>query len=255
MTGRGPIIELTNVCKDLGGHQVLHRLNLTVEHGETVVIMGRSGAGKSVILKHMVGLMSPGSGEVSFDGYRLNSLPRHELRNLRKRMGMLFQSSALFDSMSVGENISLGLRKHTRLNSDEIEQVVERKLSAVGLAGISAKMPAELSGGMRKRVGLARAIAMDPEVVFYDEPTTGLDPISADSINNLILDTRNSLGVTGIVVTHDVASALKVGTRICLLDGGRIVFEGTPEQVRQTKHPEMKQFLAGTAGVTESPSG
>ncbi len=226
---------------------MLDRLNLSVERGETLVIMGRSGAGKSVILKHMVGLMSPDSGEVAFDGHGLSALEDRELQELRKRMGMLFQSSALFDSMSVGGNVSLGLRKHTRLGRDQIARVVERKLSAVGLSGISAKMPAELSGGMRKRVGLARAISMDPEVVFYDEPTTGLDPITAGSINELILDTRNSLGVTGIVVTHDVASALKVGTRICLLDLGRIVFEGTPGQVRQTDHLLMKQFLAGTA--------
>ncbi len=251
MTINGPIIELSGVCKSLGGQPVLHGLDLRVERGETVVIMGRSGAGKSVILKHMVGLMAPDSGEVAFDGHRLDSLSRAELRELRKRMGMLFQGAALFDSMSVGGNISLGLRKHTRLGNTEIEQVVERKLAVVGLSGTAAKMPAALSGGMRKRVGLARAIAMDPEVVFYDEPTTGLDPITADSINELILSTRNSLGATAIVVTHDVASALKVGTRICLLSGGRIVFEGTPEQVRVTGHPEMKQFLAGTADVAE----
>ncbi|MBW7996696.1 MAG: ABC transporter ATP-binding protein [Candidatus Glassbacteria bacterium] len=246
------ILQLVNVRKDLGNQRVLDGLNLSVMHGETLVIMGRSGSGKSVILKHMVGLMRPDDGEIFFDGRRLDVMERHQLREVRKRMGMLFQSSALFDSMSVGENISLGLRKHTRLSAAEIELVVEEKLNLVGLAGTSAKMPAELSGGMRKRVGLARAIAMDPELVFYDEPTTGLDPITADSINELILDTRESLGVTAVVVTHEVANALKVGTRICLLDGGRIVYEGTPGEVRRTDHPLMDKFLAGTAGRAEA---
>ena len=242
------IIELRGVRKSLGGQTVLAGVDLAIEHGETVVIMGRSGAGKSVILKHMVGLMKPDGGEIYFDGQRLDVMDRHRLQETRKRTGMLFQGAALFDSMSVGENVALGLRKHTRLADEEIRRIAEEKLAAVGLEGTSGKMPAELSGGMRKRVGLARAIAMDPEVVYYDEPTTGLDPITADAINDLILSTRHSLGVTGVVVTHDVASALKVGTRICLLEKGMIVFDGTPEDVLRSDHPVMQQFLAGTAG-------
>jgi phospholipid/cholesterol/gamma-HCH transport system ATP-binding protein len=248
-----PIIELRGVRKSLGGQTVLDGVELAIEHGETVVIMGRSGAGKSVILKHMVGLMQPDGGEIYFDGRRLDGMERHHLQEVRKRTGMLFQGAALFDSMSVGENVSLGLRKHTSLSDDEIGRIAGEKLAAVGLAGTSQKMPAELSGGMRKRVGLARAIAMDPEVVYYDEPTTGLDPITADAINDLILSTNRGLGVTGVVVTHDVASALKVGTRICLLEQGRIVFDGTPDDVRTTDHPVMHQFLAGTAGSMVNP--
>ena len=251
MLDSGTLIDLRGVRKTLGGQKVLEGIDLRIAHGETVVIMGRSGAGKSVILKHMVGLMTPDSGEVYFDGRRLDVMDRHELQQVRKRMGMLFQSAALFDSMSVGDNVSLGLRKHTSLDAAEIQRIAEEKLAEVGLEGTSGKMPADLSGGMRKRVGLARAIAMDPEVVYYDEPTTGLDPITADAINDLILSTRRSLGVTGVVVTHDVASALKVGTRICLLDSGRIVFEGTPDEVRATDQPVMRQFLAGTAGTVE----
>lgn len=242
-----PLVELRKVSRRLGGQQVLDSLDLEVRRGETVVIMGRSGAGKSVILKHMVGLMRPGSGEVLFDGVRLDSLSRAGLRDVRRRLGMLFQQAALFDSMSVGENVGLGLRKHTGKSRREIDEIVARKLAIVGLAGTEDKMPAELSGGMRKRVGLARAIAMDPELVLYDEPTTGLDPITADAINELILETRKRTGVTAVVVTHDVASALKVGTRICLLVGGRVIYSGSPEDVGRTDNPYVRQFIEGRA--------
>jgi len=241
------IVQLADVYKRFGEEKVLTGLNLSVPRGETLVIMGRSGAGKSVILKHMVGLMRPDRGRVYFDGTRLDTLKRAELQQVRKRMGMLFQGAALFDSMTVAENVSLGLRKHTRLSESEILEVVKAKLSAVGLSGVEEKTPAELSGGMRKRVGLARAIAMDPEVVLYDEPTTGIDPITADSINNLILDTRRQFGVTSVVVTHDVASALKVGTVISLLVDGRIIFSGSPDEVKSTDNPYVRQFLEGSA--------
>ena len=241
------IVQLEDVYKRFGEEKVLTGLNLSVPRGETLVIMGRSGAGKSVILKHMVGLMRPDRGRVYFDGTRLDTLKRAELQQVRKRMGMLFQGAALFDSMTVAENVSLGLRKHTRLSESEILEVVKAKLSAVGLSGVEEKTPAELSGGMRKRVGLARAIAMDPEVVLYDEPTTGIDPITADSINNLILDTRRQFGVTSVVVTHDVASALKVGTVISLLVDGRIIFSGSPDEVKSTDNPYVRQFLEGSA--------
>ena len=241
------IIQLENLYKSFGDERVLTGLDLSVPRGETLVIMGRSGAGKSVILKHMVGLMSPDRGEVYFDGHRLEALKRGELERMRKRMGMLFQGAALFDSMTVAQNVSLALRKHTRMSEEEIHTVVTAKLAAVGLSGVGEKMPAELSGGMRKRVGLARAIAMDPELVLYDEPTTGIDPITADAIDNLILDTRRQFGVTSVIVTHDVASALKVGTLISLLVEGRIIFSGNPEELKNTDNPYVRQFLEGSA--------
>jgi len=243
------LIELKSVYKSLGGQPVLDDLNLTINRGETLVIMGRSGAGKSVILKHIIVLMKPDSGEVLFDGQRLDTLPRPELNEARKRVGMLFQGSALFDSMSVGENVSAALRRHKKLKPEQVNHVVAAKLDAVGLSGTENKMPNELSGGMRKRVGLARAIAMDPEVVLYDEPTTGLDPITADQINDLILETRRNFGVTSVVVTHDVRSALKVGTRVCLLVNGKINFSGSPDEVRKTDNPYVRQFLESYAGL------
>ena len=242
-----PLIELKSIYKSLGGLQVLDDLNLTIDRGETLVIMGRSGVGKSVILKHIIGLMKPDNGQVLFDGRRLDNLSRPQLNEVRKHFGMLFQASALFDSMSVGGNVSAALRRHTTMTPEQIRGVVAAKLEAVGLTGTEDKMPDELSGGMRKRVGLARAIAMDPEVVLYDEPTTGLDPITADQINDLILETRRRFGVTSIVVTHDVTSALKVGTRICLLVNGNINFSGRPEDVRATDNPYVRQFLESRA--------
>ncbi len=241
------IVQLTNIYKRFGDEQVLAGLNLSVPRGETLVIMGRSGAGKSVILKHMIGLMAPDRGEVYFDGRRLDTLKHAELQQVRRRIGMLFQGAALFDSMTVAENVSLGLRKHTRMSEGEIREVVRAKLAAVGLSGVEEKMPAELSGGMRKRVGLARAIAMDPELVLYDEPTTGIDPITADAIKNLILDTRRQFGVTSVVVTHDVSNALKLGTLISLLVDGRIIFSGTAGEVKSTDNPYVRQFLEGSA--------
>lgn len=241
------IVQLANIYKRLGDEQVLAGLNLSVPRGETLVIMGRSGAGKSVILKHMIGLMAPDRGEVYFDGRRLDTLKHAELQQVRRRIGMLFQGAALFDSMTVAENVSLGLRKHTRMSEGEIREVVRAKLAAVGLSGVEEKMPAELSGGMRKRVGLARAIAMDPELVLYDEPTTGIDPITADAIKNLILDTQRQFGVTSVVVTHDVSNALKLGTLISLLVDGRIIFSGTSGEVKSTDNPYVRQFLEGSA--------
>lgn len=241
------IIELRRVVKQLGGQRVLDGLDLTVTRGETLVIMGRSGAGKSVILKHMIGLMRPDSGEVLFKNRPLGQMGRRELDGVRRRFGMLFQGAALFDSMNVGRNVSAALRRHTRLTEEQIDEVVREKLTAVGLSMVQERMPAELSGGMRKRVGLARAIAMDPEVILYDEPTTGLDPITADSINDLIVDTRSRFGVTSVVVTHDVASALKVGTRFSFLLDGKIYFSGGGEELRNSGDPAVRQFLEGRA--------
>ena len=240
-------IELEQVSISLGGLQVLDRLDLAVNEGETLVIMGRSGAGKSVILKHIIGLMMPDSGRVRLDGMALDRMNRMQLNEIRKRFGMLFQSAALFDSMNVRDNVSAGLRRHRRLFPEQINAVVAEKLAAVGLSGIEEKMPADLSGGMRKRVGLARAIAMDPEVILYDEPTTGLDPITADQINDLIVKTGTNLGVTSIVVTHDVASALKVGTEVALLFEGRIIFRGPAVSLKDSDNGYLRQFLEGRA--------
>jgi phospholipid/cholesterol/gamma-HCH transport system ATP-binding protein len=241
------IIELQRVSKQMGGQAVLDGLDLRVPRGETLVIMGRSGAGKSVILKHIIGLLRPDSGRVLFDGRPLGEMSRRQLNEVRMHIGMLFQSAALFDSMNVGRNVSVALRQHTRLAPAKIEAIVREKLEAVGLSGVEGKMPAELSGGMRKRVGLARAIAMDPEVILYDEPTTGIDPITADQINDLIVDTRRRLGVTSVVVTHDVQSALRVGTRFCFLLKGRIYFSGGTGELENSKDPVLRQFLEGRA--------
>ncbi len=182
-----------------------------------------------------------------FDGQRLDTMRRPELAAVRRRLGMLFQGAALFDSLTVGRNVALGLEYHRKLGAAEIRERVAAKLASVGLTGIEERMPGELSGGMRKRVGLARALALDPEVILYDEPTTGLDPITADQINDLILELQRGGGVSGVVVTHDVASALKVGTMICLLVEGRVVFTGTPDQVRSTADPLVRQFIEGRA--------
>ena len=249
-------IELEQVSINLGGIQVLDRLDLTVNEGQTLVIMGRSGAGKSVILKHIIGLMMPDAGRIYLDGMAIDAMSRGQLNGIRKRFGMLFQSAALFDSMNVRDNVSAGLRRHRKLSQEQINSIVAEKLAAVGLEGVEEKMPADLSGGMRKRVGLARAIAMDPEVILYDEPTTGLDPITADQINDLIVSTGTNLGVTSIVVTHDVASALKVGTDVALLFEGRIIFRGPVSSLEDSDNGYLRQFLDGRAEgpMTTSPS-
>lgn len=240
-------IECRDVWKSFDAKRVLRGVNLTVEPGETVVIIGQSGTGKSVLLKHIVGLLAPDRGAVFVDGVNVGKLARKKLFELRMRFGMVFQSSALFDSLTVGENVGFAMREHTDMSDDEITRICDEKLHMVGLDDIGDKVPAELSGGMKKRVGFARAIAMNPECVLYDEPTTGLDPIMADVINNLIVKLSSELKITSVVVTHDLASAYKVGHRIAMLHDGVVIFTGTPDEVHKTDHPIVRQFIEGRA--------
>lgn len=241
------MIEAINVCKTLRERLVLNHLNLKVNKGETLVIIGRSGCGKSVFLKHVIGLMKPDQGRVVVDNLDVAALASRQLSALRMRFGMLFQAAALFDSMTVGENVGFALIEHTSLGREEISKRVEESLELVGLRGIQAAKPAELSGGMKKRVALARAICMRPEILLYDEPTTGLDPIMADAINDLIVALHDKLKITSLVVTHDMTSAYKVGTRIAMMYEGQIIQIGTPDEIKNTKNPIVRQFITGSA--------
>jgi len=240
-------IECRDLHKSFSRKAVLRGVDLAIDAGESIVIMGRSGCGKSVLLKHIVGLLEPDQGEVRIDHLDITNVSRRKLFEVRMRFGMVFQGAALFDSLTVGENVGLALREHTDMPDADIHRLCEEKLAMVGLEGVSDKRPAELSGGMKKRVGFARAIAMDPECVLYDEPTTGLDPIMSDVINTLIVKLKTELNITSMVVTHDLASAYKVGDRIAMLHDGRIIFDGTPEEVRATDHAIVKQFVEGRA--------
>lgn len=241
------MIKIRGLKKRLGTKQVLDGVDLDIEQGETMLVMGRSGTGKSVLLKHIIGLMTPDEGSIEVDGVDLVGMREQELNTVRQRFGMLFQGAALFDSLTVGENIALPLREHTAMSESEIQARVEERLEWVGLSAVEDMKPASLSGGMKKRVGLARAIAMDPQFVLYDEPTTGLDPIMADVIDQLIRSMQKRLGVTSVVVTHDMASAFKVADRMALLNDGRVVFLGTPDEVRTTKDPLVRQFVEGSS--------
>jgi phospholipid/cholesterol/gamma-HCH transport system ATP-binding protein len=242
------LIEFRNVSKRFGRQVVLDHIDLQIEEGESLVIIGASGSGKSVMLKHMVALLQPDEGEVYFDGRRIDQLPERKLTRVREQFGFLFQMGALFDSMTVEDNVAFPLVEHTRSTREQISRIVEEKLRLVGLPQVRKKMPAELSGGQRKRVALARAIALDPRVILYDEPTTGLDPIRADIINELILKLQRELKVTSVVVTHDMQSAFKVGDRIVMLHDGHLIFDGTPLQVRATDNPIVRRFVVGEAG-------
>ncbi len=241
------MIEIRGLRKRLGTKQVLDGVDLDVRTGETVVVLGPSGTGKSVLLKHILGLMSADAGSIEVGGEQVVGKRENDLFEIRKKFGMLFQGSALFDSMTVGENVALSLREHTDLGEDAIQARIKERLEWVGLKGVEAMKPASLSGGMRKRVGLARAIAMNPEYILYDEPTTGLDPIMADVIDQLIRDMQRRMGATSVVVTHDMQSAFKVGDRLAMLLGGKIVFTGTPEETRTTKDPVVRQFIEGSS--------
>lgn len=241
------MIELRNVYKSFNSHHVLRGVNLKIEAGEGVVVIGGSGTGKSVILKHVIGLIRPDKGEVIIDGQNLADLSEGELSHFRKRFGMLFQGAALFDSLSVWENIGFGLKEHSRLPKEAIMEIVKAKLAMVGLRGIEDKMPADLSGGMKKRVGLARAIAMNPKIILYDEPTTGLDPIMSDVINNLIAQMNQNLSVTSLTITHDMKSAYKIANKIAMLYHGEILEVGTPTQIQNSKNPVIQQFINGSS--------
>ncbi len=242
-----PMIDIIDVHKHFGDLQVLRGLSLSVEKGESMTVIGGSGSGKSVLLKHIIGLLFPDRGRVIVGGQELNKLDEYGLNELRKKFGMLFQGAALFDSLTVWENVGFSLKQHTKLSDKEIRKVATDKLALVGLKDIEDKMPADLSGGMKKRVGLARAIAMNAEIILYDEPTTGLDPISADSINDLIVDLRKKLGVTSVAITHDMQSAYKISDRIAMLYKGEIQEIGTPEQIKNTVNPIVRQFISGSA--------
>lgn len=239
------IVRLVNVHKRFDDIIVLKGVNLDLRQGETTVIIGESGAGKSVILKHIVRLLHPDEGEVYFHDQRIDNLSERKLAALRPRFGFLFQLSALFDSMTVGKNIAFPIYEHTKRSREEIERIVKHKLAMVGLDGLQLRWPAELSGGQKKRVALARAIALDPEVILYDEPTTGLDPPRADEINELILKLRRELNVTSVVVTHDIASARKVADRIVMIHEGEFIFDGTSESIMQSDDPRVKCFVEG----------
>jgi len=241
------MIEIVNVNKTFNNHKVLQGVNLKVEKGSTWVIIGRSGCGKSVLLKHIVGLMKPDSGEVLIEGKDINQLETEELDKLRMKIGMVFQGGALFDSLTVGENVGFGLIEHMKVDKKELISRVEESLNLVGLNGIANLMPAELSGGMRKRVSLARAICIRPEIILYDEPTTGVDPITADGINELIRSLHDKLKVTSIVVTHDMKSAYKIADRIAMLYNGVIIAQGDAEEIQKADDPVVHQFINGLA--------
>ena len=239
------MIEVIALRKSFKGNEVLRGLDLKIQDDETMAIIGPSGCGKSVLLKHFVGLLQPDSGSVIVDGEDISGYSRNKLYRLREKFGMLFQSAALFDSLTVGENVGLWLKEHTNTPEHEIERRAESILNRIGLRNILDKNPAELSGGMQKRVGLARAVINDPKYILYDEPTTGLDPIMSDVINELILRMRADLKNTAIVVTHDMASVYKVADRVAMMHGGQIVFLGTPGEVKSSDNPHVRQFIEG----------
>ena len=241
------MIEIINLCKSFNGKKVLENLNLTVEKGETMVIIGRSGCGKSVLLKHIIGILKPDSGQVIIDGTDITKLEEKDLKEFRMKFGMLFQGAALFDSLTVYENVGFNLIEHTDRPRKEIKERVSECLQLVGLKGIEDLKPAELSGGMRKRVGLARAICMKPEIILYDEPTTGVDPIMGDAVNDLIKDLHDKLNLISIAVTHDMVSAYKIASRLAMLYNGKIISVGTPEEIKNTTNPVVKQFITGAA--------
>jgi phospholipid/cholesterol/gamma-HCH transport system ATP-binding protein len=246
-----PLIRLVDLHKSFGPLVVLNGMSLDICPHESLVILGPSGTGKSVLLKHIVGLLRPDSGQVYFRDQRIDGMGERELEPIRKRFGFLFQGSALFDSLNVYENVAFPLREHGNFTAKQISDVVAQKLAMVGLEGTQNKMPAELSGGMRKRVGLARAIALDPEVVLYDEPTTGLDPIRSDVINELILKLTDELHVTSIVVTHDMASAFKVADRMVMLSNGKVIAAGKPDDFRNSTNEEVQRFVQGKASPAD----
>jgi phospholipid/cholesterol/gamma-HCH transport system ATP-binding protein len=247
-----PMIDVQDVYKSFGGFAVLKGVNLKMMEGTTTVVLGGSGSGKTVLMKHIMGLFKPDRGQVIVDGQNVSTMGRSELAVFRERMGMVFQSSALFDSMTVGDNVAFPLREHNRegLSEPEIMKKVKEKLAVVDLHDVEQKYPAELSGGMRKRVGLARAIIRDPKIVLYDEPTTGLDPLTTESVDEMIIHARERLSVTSVVISHDIGSAFHIADRIAVINEGRIVEEGTPAEVRKTREPFTRQFLATWFGRT-----
>ncbi len=245
------MIEVRKLSKSFGSRTVLADVDLTVDEGKTLVVLGRSGGGKSVVLRHLIGLMKPDSGEVLVDGEDIIGLPERKLTDVRRKIGMLFQSAALFDSMSVEANLAFPLREQGMRDETEIDARIAEALDMVDLAGEQHKMPADLSGGMRKRVGLARTIVARPRCVLYDEPTTGLDPITTDSINHLIRRLQRRLGVTSIVVTHDMKTAFHCADRVALLHEGRVHFDGSVEELKASADPVITDFIEGRSGESD----
>jgi len=240
------VIRVKDVYKSFGRQKVLNGINLAVERGEITVIIGKSGSGKSVLMKHLIGLIKPDRGEILVDGVDITRLGESQLNEVRKRFGMLFQEAALFDSMTVEENVAFPIREHRRFSDGEVGRLVDEKLRQVGLSGVNEKMPSELSGGMKKRVGLARALALDPEIVLFDEPTSALDPVISLTIEDLIKKTQTRLKKTYVVISHDILGMFRIADKIAMLYDGEIVAFGPPDEVRRSDLPAVKEFLEAT---------
>ncbi|MBF0331333.1 MAG: ATP-binding cassette domain-containing protein [Candidatus Omnitrophica bacterium] len=250
------MIEIQNLYKTFNKVQVLNGLNLSVREGETKVVIGRSGVGKSVLLKNIVGIMKPDSGSIRIKGVELTQMPDKEYDKVRKSIGFVFQGGALFDSLNVAENVGFFLDEFMKLPPAQKRMRIAHALSLVRLKNVEEMMPSQLSGGMRKRVSLARVLCMEPRIIFYDEPTTGLDPVTADAINNMIIEMRDKLKVTSIVVTHDMTSAYKVADSIAMIYHGQVIADGTPDVIRTSHHPVVRQFVNGESDgpITEDES-
>jgi len=241
------MIRINDLHKSFGLNKVLQGINLHIQSGETLAIIGQSGSGKSVLLKHMLGLIQPDRGSIIVDGVEISGSSGAELHNIRRKFGLLFQAAALFDSLTVAQNVSFGLERYRDLSQEDLQKKVKESLAMVGLRKVEQLMPYELSGGMKKRVGLARAIAYEPEIMLYDEPSTGIDPIRADAINELIIKMKQQFRITSVVITHDMTSAYKVADRIAMLYNGIIVAVGTPEELRKSDNQIVQQFIHGRA--------
>lgn len=241
------MINIIDVWKGFGHNKVLKGVTLKIEESETMVIIGRSGCGKSVLLKHIIGLMKPERGRIEVFNNDITRMNEQSMQTIRKKFGMLFQGAALFDSLNVAENVGFFLFEHTNMKKNEIMRIVSEKLKLVGLSGVEHLMPSDLSGGMKKRVGLARAIIASPSIILYDEPTTGLDPILAANINKLIKELQNKLSLTSVIVTHDMTSAYTIADRIAMIYDGKIIEVGTPDEIKNTNNPIVQQFITGSA--------
>src|SRR6267378_71403 len=240
-----PVIEVVDLVRRFGDRTVINDISFRIDRSETLVIMGGSGCGKSTLLRHIIGSMKPTSGSVRIFGQEITTMNEREIADVRRRFGMLFQSGALLASLTVGENVALPLLQHSDNSADEIEEIVEEKLQMVGLSGFEDLKPAEISGGMKKRVGLARALALDPELLFSDEPTSGLDPIMTAVVDELTMKLTRGKGMTAVVVSHDMTSAFRIATRMIMLGHGGIVAQGTPDEIRASSNPEVQQFING----------